>query len=1507
MGARPGLPLACLLAFFSVVAPPLAAQTQSSLDVLAVSASCAHANLPNVIKSCYPSKIRPGNVSNNARLASAALLQACIQEAPQDASTTPRPLRIVGPELDLFRALSVISETTFSRITGVPINFTLLPQAVYSSQRQSLLLDPLPPTADRGYDALLATPSAFGDAAQVYGKLLDLSYLVAGDKLLDWGGIQAQFKSVVTYDGAVVAIPLIPAPQLLYYHKGIFERDNLSVPQTWDEFADLAERYHGREGMLGACVQPAGCRSESFVLRMIFGSYVLTRGQSQGLFWDAESLDPLVKSPAMEAALKMFRRLRAVGPNVTGSCLRPEYIQGKCLLSVNGGNEFKAGQLGKGTTAMRGRMGMALMPGSAQVLDRRTMTLQPCTPELCPLWSGTSIVNGVALPVNRPIMPVTSLVLINGLAPPAFQFYVYNLFSWLASPGVTGTAGLLTSSTELLPVREQDMADSNVPAWVAAGYVEEDTRSFLGVYRAMANSVNVNADLKIRLTTNVTNMLLASALLYNNVSLNADVGEVMARMEAVLNAIVAAEGGKEAFARMYRRSINWSPSASSVSSPPPPPPEGKVDAGRGRLLGLAVAIPCGAAVVLVLGLLVLLRVVLRRRQRGGSSAAAPGVGSSTTLCITDIQDSTVLWECVAAEHMDAALKIHHRVIREALLAHKGYESGGPLHSPPALHLHNACLRRCATFFHPLGALLFAVEAQQALLDAPWPLELLQHAPLPDIQPLDDPAWELVCSNRPPQRLPKNLSLAVLKSPASSKAAAAGPAAASFSHHLTAVRQNADAEAATQETSSYWDAPADTHRQLPQPFDPSSRPSTPLPAAISGALATPIRLHLRTPSFAEQGCSFTDLDSLPLPTVELLATLASPDGGYSSPTGHQGRRGGSGGGAAAAPVRPDAPAPGPHSGALGGAAASAARPIAAAGARSARRGAAPAFASAAAAAADGLDLAASAGGLSRSPVGSLLRPLAGTGGRPASVSRLAQPASASRSASQQDAGGLHDDGRIVEIGSGERRTLPQSGAARLAACQPAAALHRGSQGPAPAPLAGPGPRVHERGPASLPSPGTRGVAPLSLDSSGRGGGAGGGASAPFAGPVAQAALGSLGRVPSGLSADYGNRSARASNDGTPHAASSPLRCVSGVGVTLARALAAQYGLVGVPGPLPPSAVAAAAAAVAAGGAGGSGTGGAGAAAVRKAEARCVAFRGLRVRMGLSSGVNSGADVCRNAASGRIAYSGYPLRLAKAVTDAAHGGMVLLSEATREQLLADEAAGRALQHVLVLWMGRHALGCNLRDMPSELLQHPLCEEVAFDGAVVVGSLQSSADMVRHRLQSRDDVRTQQGPVRRTPGDAAAGGWDAAGGGGGVESVPEVEGAGAPEAEEGEADAAQAAGAGPASARAGEAPAGAPPSADVGRGRSEYTWRAPSAPRDGILFRGLRARGALVYGDLGGELTAGFGPSAGQVAYRSKAWSALGRLGAKSKAGEVATNAATASLLAPQFVKLVVVRNV
>ncbi|KAG2495324.1 hypothetical protein HYH03_006594 [Edaphochlamys debaryana] len=561
------------------------------------------------------------------------------------ASGLPQPLRLVAPVLDVLTELGARANASFAAASSVPILFQTLPLVEYALQRNALLRDPLPPSADRGYDAIIASGNAFGDAAQVPGKLPDLSYLVAGDRDLAWNDILPSFRAAaVMYDGAVSALPLVPAPFLLLYRTDLFEQLNLTVPQTWEQMADMAERFNGYEGMAGACIMPQ------------------TAGHAHGVLWDPETVQPLVNNEVGEAAVRDSN----VGPP---------------SLRVN-----------------RGRTGFALMPGSTRVLNRASGRLEPCDRRLCPLATDT--------------------------APDAF--YAYQLASMLASVSLAGWGrDLLQANNELLPMREDDLSPAHLPHWVQAGYDEGDVTRFLAAYRLTATSENSSPDIKLRLSSNVTAAMLAAGVAAGSPSATPEsLAAVLPTLERALLGIVAAEGGPEAFLAQYRRSLSWADD-SALSKPRE---AGSSLRGRGAsspstsTLALAVALPCAAALAaLAAGAVAFVTMKWRRGLAKASRAqgtAPPGPGP-LSLVVTDIEDSTRLWEWegLAADVMDAALRLHQRVLREAALEHRGYESATEGDS------------FILAFGSPVDAVAFCLAAQQALLEAPWPRELLVLQPV----------------------------------------------------------------------------------------------------------------------------------------------------------------------------------------------------------------------------------------------------------------------------------------------------------------------------------------------------------------------------------------------------------------------------------------------------------------------------------------------------------------------------------------------------------------------------------------------------------------------------------------------------------------------------------------------------------------------------------------------------------------------------------------------------------
>ncbi|KAG2423038.1 hypothetical protein HXX76_015554 [Chlamydomonas incerta] len=165
-------------------------------------------------------------------------------------------------------------------------------------------------------------------------------------------------------------------------------------------------------------------------------------------------------------------------------------------------------------------------------------------------------------------------------------------------------------------------------------------------------------------------------------------------------------------------------------------------------IGLPVAVAVGGALALALvGVVCYVFVIAPRGARARSkryrAAQPPGAGPATTLVMTDVQNSTLLWEVLPQDVMDHCLSLHHRIMREAIAGNAGHE------------VFTEGDAFAVAFHGPDDALGFALDVQVALLEQPWPRELLQQ---PDAaeqwvmrrSPTAPPPQPIVLVAQPPQ-------------------------------------------------------------------------------------------------------------------------------------------------------------------------------------------------------------------------------------------------------------------------------------------------------------------------------------------------------------------------------------------------------------------------------------------------------------------------------------------------------------------------------------------------------------------------------------------------------------------------------------------------------------------------------------------------------------------------------------------------------------------------------------
>ena len=141
--------------------------------------------------------------------------------------------------------------------------------------------------------------------------------------------------------------------------------------------------------------------------------------------------------------------------------------------------------------------------------------------------------------------------------------------------------------------------------------------------------------------------------------------------------------------------------------PPPPPPQLELEWWTWLLVALLVPLAIASAVLLVRGSA---QRKAARRLRGPPDPASP----DTTFAMTDIMDSTKLWEALPGPVMEASVALHNQCLQEAAAECFGYLS---FTEGDALFI----------VFHSVqDAVRWALLVQERLLQLPWPAELLAH-------------------------------------------------------------------------------------------------------------------------------------------------------------------------------------------------------------------------------------------------------------------------------------------------------------------------------------------------------------------------------------------------------------------------------------------------------------------------------------------------------------------------------------------------------------------------------------------------------------------------------------------------------------------------------------------------------------------------------------------------------------------------------------------------------------
>ena len=182
----------------------------------------------------------------------------------------------------------------FTDAAGVEVEFISIP---HDNIRQQFVLDAL--SGAGGFDVYIADQVWLPEFYQK-GFIRELSGLVTD---ADKGDFSKTALETVTYDGALVALPVMVHNCALYYRTDLFEKAGLTgLPANWDEFRDFARKTtDGAAGVWGTLVASKQGIEASTRLHSLYQ-------QAGGDLLDADG-KPTINTDAGRAALEFMTAL----------------------------------------------------------------------------------------------------------------------------------------------------------------------------------------------------------------------------------------------------------------------------------------------------------------------------------------------------------------------------------------------------------------------------------------------------------------------------------------------------------------------------------------------------------------------------------------------------------------------------------------------------------------------------------------------------------------------------------------------------------------------------------------------------------------------------------------------------------------------------------------------------------------------------------------------------------------------------------------------------------------------------------------------------------------------------------------------------------------------------------------------------------------------------------------------------------------------------------------------
>ena len=378
----------------------------------------------------------------------------------------------------------------FEQQTGIKVNVTKVP---FGQLYNEISKDLSSPTSQ--YDIIAYASQWMVDFAQ-NNYLERLDTYVSADPLIQWNDVSRFFRDFSSkYNGQIYSIPLDGDIHLLYYRLDVLKKYGLTPPRTWDDYLAIAKQLHGvdmngdGEGDFGSCISKKANEQSYWSLLSIAGSFLQSKGTSQGIFFNTKTMAPLVNNAAFKKALQIYKQTTEFGSadelNFDTNDVRYAFINGRCALAIEWGDIGTMTVLPE--SKVKNKTGVSILPGSTEVLNRKTNQLERCNSTLCPFAMGD---------INyAPYAAFGGWVgSINRASTAGKKKLAYEYLSYVTQP-LQSNEDVTIGATGMNPYRTSQLV--NQQNWLKQGMSENTLRFYLGSISKTVNNANIILDLRI--------------------------------------------------------------------------------------------------------------------------------------------------------------------------------------------------------------------------------------------------------------------------------------------------------------------------------------------------------------------------------------------------------------------------------------------------------------------------------------------------------------------------------------------------------------------------------------------------------------------------------------------------------------------------------------------------------------------------------------------------------------------------------------------------------------------------------------------------------------------------------------------------------------------------------------------------------------------------------------------------------------------------------------------------